>query len=171
MDVEKNQNPFNRKPGGKLERTPPTNKIKSLNEASSESVQKGIKRQSEEALTSSNENMFDKLMNRFNALSNDMKTMENNVGRKLDEKFEGLQTFIDKTEERLGEIEGKVKLYDVQVDQNTKAINHLNQKELQNKIDIMGAVWPEALEKNQIKIEISGSSSYTSPNHCKVLDK
>ncbi|KAL7041328.1 hypothetical protein ACKWTF_000730 [Chironomus riparius] len=154
MEVEQSPNPFNRKARGKLDRTPPKNIIKSPHESSTRSIKVGVKRHSEELLTESNENMLDKLMNRFNVLSNDLKTMENNVEKKLDEKFDGLQIFIDKTEERLGKIEGKVKMYDVQVEQNSKAINQLNQKELQNKIDIMGAVWPDSLEKDKIKEEI-----------------
>ncbi|KAL7033493.1 hypothetical protein ACKWTF_007610 [Chironomus riparius] len=153
MDVDQNPNPFNRKNKGKLERTPPTNIIKSPHDPSNESVQVGVKRHSDELL-STNSNMFDKLMNRFNALSNDLKSMETKVEKKLDEKFDGLQSFIDRTEKTMGEIEVKVIAHDIQIDQNTKAINYLNQKELKNKIDIMGVKWPETIERDKIKEEV-----------------
>lgn len=152
---ETNQILSNRKNKGGLERTPPPLfNQNSLQTSTMEANQRLKRRAEEELVESSHDMLYDKLMNKFNTLSDEIKSMEAHVERKIDERFDGLQIFIDKTEKRLENVEVKVDVNATRLEQNTKAINYLNQKELENKIDIIGAQWPESIEKERIKEEV-----------------
>lgn len=145
-----NRTPFIRV--NKIERTP-----QKSSQNLSDSIQAGQKRPPDSDIGISNEVLYDKLINRFNVMSNEIKAeinvVKENVEKKIDERFNEMKEFMNKTERRLGALEVKVEINDGRVDQNTKAINYLNQKELQNKIDIMGAEWPAVIEREKIKEE------------------
>lgn len=136
----------------KIERTP-----QKSSQSLSDAIQTGQKRPPDSDIGISNEVLYDKLINRFNVMSNELKTeinaVKENVEKKIDERFNDMKEFMNKTEKRLSAIEVNVEMNDGRINQNTKAINYLNQKELQNKIDIMGAQWPEMIEREKIKEE------------------
>lgn len=98
--------------------------------------------------------LYDKLVSRFNTLSNQIKEMESNVERKLDEKFNNLQDYMDKTDQKIDDLKVQLESTDSRSTENSKAINLLNQKELMNKIDIVGAKWPSTIKKESFKDEV-----------------
>ncbi|KAL7035524.1 hypothetical protein ACKWTF_008424 [Chironomus riparius] len=73
----------------------------------------------------------------------------------LSVKVNGLETRIDEVTSIANENSKLIGSYNnIQFERNTKAINYLKQKELQNKIDIVGAKWPETMEGKNIKEEV-----------------
>jgi len=142
--------------GARLKRTPPLSAKSGSDvlEMIQTPARKGQKRGAEDNLHTMSIDMFDSLMDRFNSLSNEIKSSEINVEKKIDEKFRDLQGFIENTNKKLEDLEVKVEENDKRLDQNTKAINLLNQKELQNKMDIIGAKWPKRIEREKIKEEV-----------------
>lgn len=137
-----------------LMRTPPP----TLNETSQTPLRKvnqsGMKRVAEEELNRFSEDMYHSLMNRFNTLSNEIRSMEEKYEEKLDDKFNSLQGFMERTDKKLESIEERVQQNSTRSDENSKAINLLNQKELQNKMEIVGVKWPETTNKDQMKEEV-----------------
>lgn len=160
--------------GNRVERTPPTGSIKANDKEESS------KRRAEEDLENINENMCDKLMNRFNTLSHQIKEMESkferkmdekldektndiskqikdlelNVEKKIDEKFGIFKEFMDNTDKKLKDVEKKIEMNNNASMENSRAINALNQKELMNKIDIVGVKWPNSIKRETIKEEV-----------------
>jgi hypothetical protein len=61
---------------------------------------------------------------------------------------------MEGTNKKIGDMEVKIESNEKRIDQNAKAINLLNQKELQNKIDIVGAKWSKNFAKEEIKEEV-----------------
>jgi len=138
---------------GGLQRTPPSS-TRSANDVIHTPVRKGLKRGAEDDVHKMSFDMYDSLIERFNTLSSDIKSMESNVEKKIDDRFNELQGVMEKTSKKIQDIEVKVDENDRRIDQNTKAINLLNQKELQNKMDIVGAKWSREMKKDNIKEEV-----------------
>lgn len=150
-----------------------------LSSKSGNDKEESLKRKAEDDLETTNENMCDKIMNKFNTLSHQIKEMELkferkmdeklddkannlskqikelevNVEKKIDEKFGEFKEFMDKTDQKLKEVEKKVEMNKNVSTENTRAINVLNQKELMNKIDIVGVKWSNSLKKENVKDE------------------
>lgn len=140
----------------KLKRTPPLlmkagSDVKDLIHTP---ARKGLKRGADDSLHTMSVDMYESLMDKFSTLSNEIKSMETSVERKIDEKFNDLQGIMESTNKKLDDIEVKVEINEKWIDQNAKAINLLNQKELQNKMDVVGTKWPKKVAKEELKEEV-----------------
>jgi hypothetical protein len=80
--------------------------------------------------------------------------METAVEAKIDEKFSDLKGYMEETDKKLKDMSERLDINDLKADENAKAINLLNQKDLQNKMEIVGAKWPEEIRKDQMKDEV-----------------
>lgn len=103
-----------------------------------------LKRKSDSTINRSNDDIYTLMMNMNQQMNNNFKSIEAKITQNFSDMEARLKT-------RMDEVDDKVNVVDVKVNNNSKLINWLQQERLQNKMEIDGLKFSSSINKSDVK--------------------